>query len=603
MADTAASSSTIVSRAWSSFFGEARRCLAVAFVFSTVVFVICFIAWVPNSLNDDWAISSFLSGNWPGEQGLCLIVNAALTQLIYQLNQLLPSFNWFFVLEAATAYAAYLTIVYQSLRRLPMPFAALTVATVTMLILPGCTYEPNFSYIAGISACAGGMLLLASQREPRHVASLVIGGVVFMMLAFLWRRNMFLLCIPIFGVAALGVVALGGKETPLLARAKRIWPFILVLVVFGGFLAYTTYAWSQPEMQEWIQFNAARHGYVDYKHRAYDKVADELAALGVSENDYELLDKWIHEDPEFYTKELLTQINEATTIRYDTPAKVMKVVAEYLKDLVTAPKMAFVFIPMLLFSIVCLRGRPRKVALAIIGCALLVSLALAIAGRLPVRVKYPVLAYAAVACGVGAWKVCSALGRDPAAGSAQGETRGRATMESAKRVVEVLSLALPVIAVGFVLFTACTHVNLSKLQPIFDAQDFEADSFIEDYIYEHPDNVFVMNTATNSILTYAHKAIAPYDEEIIARTVTLGGWSARSPYTNARNEAAGLSNPIKGLVDNEDALYLSPGYETTDMLKTYLREHYYPNATYTLVDELHSPITSTIVYVFKFSEE
>ena len=603
MADSTASSLAVVSRAWSSFFGETRRCLIVALVFSTVVFGLCFIAWVPNSLNDDWTISSLLSGNWPGEQGLCLIVNAALTQLIYKLNQIFPSFNWFFVLEAATAYAAYLTIVYKSLRRLPMPFATLSVAAVTVLLLPGCTYEPNFSYISGISACAGGMLLLASQREPRQRATLVIGGVVFMMLAFLWRRNMFLLCIPIFGVAALGLVALGGKEVPLLARAKRIWPFVLVLAVFAGFFAYTTYAWSQPDMQEWIQFNAARHGYADYSHKSYDKVSDELAALGVSENDYELLDKWIHEDPEFYTKELLTQINDVTTVRYDTPAKAFKVAASYVKSLVTAPKMAFVFIPMLLFSVLCLRGRPRKVALAIIGCALLVALALAIAGRLPVRVKYPIWAYAIVACGVGAWKIYSPLGTVSVAGEPSGESVRRPAVEVARRICEMLSLVLPVIAVGFVLFTACTHVNLSKLQSIFDAQDFEAESFVADYIYEHPDNVFVMNTATNSILTYAYKAVAPYDEELIARTVTIGGWSARSPYTNTRNEEAGLSNPIKGLVDNENALYLSPGYETTDMLKTYLREHYYPNATYTLVDELHSPISSTVVYVFKFSKE
>ena len=44
--------------------------------------------------DDDWAISLALSGRYPNS-GLCLFVNAAVSQVTVALNELFPAFNWF----------------------------------------------------------------------------------------------------------------------------------------------------------------------------------------------------------------------------------------------------------------------------------------------------------------------------------------------------------------------------------------------------------------------------------------------------------------------------------------------------------------------------
>ena len=570
-----------------------KRCAIVSLAFTTVLFAIAGSAWVANGVNDDWAISNLLSGNWPGEQGYCLFLNVALTQAIYHLNCLFPSFNWFFLLEGITSFAAYFAIVYLALSRLPLPFFFLAVGAMCELVLPGCTYESNFTYVSGAAGCAGCMLLLCSLAEERHSVRLVVFGIVFLLVSALWRWTMLLLCVPVFGMAALAVT-LGRKGArPVGAKLARLWPFVLALALFVPFYLVNSLIWQQSDLKDWYEFNEARSSLLDYERKPYADIAEELARIGVSENDWRLLESWVHEDPEFFTAEKMVQVADVSVVRNNTFAGAVSSLLTYYKSLLTAPRMAFAFVAIVVLAACCLRGRARRWAFAIIAVTLIVASCLVVMGRLPARVRYPLWAYAAVACGF--------------AGGAGAVQRGLGYAESTPdpgrlyRVAACASLAVPVVALAFVCASALPNEHPERLQCIFAADSFEPNSFIGDYVQAHPDDAFVMNTSTSSILMFDHLVVAPYDSALVDGTSTIGGWAARSPNALLRNAAAGVANPMKDLVDNEHAYYLSVGPNSAQMLQEYVREHYYPNAKCELVETLKNPKGTSDVQVYRFT--
>lgn len=235
------------------------RCLAVSLVVALAVFGVAFCAWVPNGVYDDWSISNALSANWGQDEGLCLFLNALLCQLIFWLNSTFTSVNWFFVLERLGAFAAYFSVIYLSLRHLRFPFSAVAFFAATVLVLPGCTYESNFTYVAGMLVGAGGFALLCSLGKERHSASLIVAGIILMAAGALFRWTMFVLSIPLFGIAAL-LVLFSERNDGLLAgrRLARLWPFALALVFFAGLYFYNDSVWQEQPWSEWYEFNEAR---------------------------------------------------------------------------------------------------------------------------------------------------------------------------------------------------------------------------------------------------------------------------------------------------------------------------------------------------------
>ena len=100
--------------------------------------------------DDDWAISLALSGRLPNS-GLCLFVNAAISQITLMLNYAFPAQNWFLVIEFIITATAFFSIVYGSLTYMKPLFGFLLIGAVEAFVLPGCTYEGNFTFVAGIA--------------------------------------------------------------------------------------------------------------------------------------------------------------------------------------------------------------------------------------------------------------------------------------------------------------------------------------------------------------------------------------------------------------------------------------------------------------------
>ena len=588
-----------VVRAIDAFLSSKLRCFIVSFVVATAVFGVALVAYEAHGVNDDWALSNALSGTWGEPQGLTLFVNALLCQIIVFLNTAVPVFNWFAVLEWATAYLSFLAVAYFALSRTRLSIACITIGAYAVLIIPGCTWLGNFTYIAFTGCCAGTMMLMASLSEPRHKPHLIIGGLAFIFVGILWRANMFFIEIPVFGVAALLVVfsrkhmdRAGGA----VRSALRLWPFALAILAFAALLGYHAAVWSDPQWHAWDDYNEVRSAFSDYKQKDYVEIAEELEGMDVSRTDYKLIRNKITADPEYFTIDRLQQIMDVSAVANDrTPLTAIKTVWRYAKRVaLDASLLPFVLL-MAFVAAAALRGVERKKTFAILGVAVLLGITLLFLGRIPARIHYPLWLFAFGA-------IAGIVPRAEAKAEASlGRHGGSERPDSIANGVNLAAVIVPVVACLLVFSWAVPKWDVARVESAVHADTFEAKSGLVDYVREHPDNVFLMHTSAVFDVAYAHYMIAPMQPDINNRMISLGGWASNSPYVAGRNERAHAANPIKALVENDKSLYVSATAKSCHVLKRYLREHYYPNATFKKVGEVESWGKSYTLSMFKFS--
>ena len=569
------------------FGWSGRTTFIVSLLFTAAVFTLCAFAYRAHGLNDDWALSNALSGRWGDPQGITLFLNALMCQIVYGLNTSVGGPNWFFVLELCTAYLAFLAITYMALRWSSPLLGVLTVASFVALVLPGCTWESNFTFVAFGACCAGLMMLLFSLARPRHSAALVVPGLLFVFVGILWRANIFLVAIPVCGLAALFQVVLnvrGSGRAPLGKAVLRLWPFAVALLFLGGLLLYHGAVWGDPAYDDWYQYNEVRSTFSDYPKKSYDDIADEMAGIGVSETDFEMLSGWMTEDPDFFTTDLIAKVNGIALKSNDVSAgRVAYTFARYGYRVVKDVPLAVFVVLVLVCALLTLNRRGKVFATCLVLLAVVMGTAFLVVGRMPDRVNYPLWLYVF-------GSVCALSGnrgateRDAAGAHARMGSARRPLLCAAAVACIAASIAFPVLT----LRTAVTSLCPQRVQAIVAPESFDARSDLLDYIQDNPDAVVVMNTGSYFDIVYANLMVAPCSEQATAHVIGLGGWGTRSPYANGRNLRADMANPLKGLVDNGNAVYVAASDKTAKLIRSYLQEHYYPDVSFSQVDTLDS---------------
>ena len=597
-----AKSATLLERlaaGWQGIADSRAKSFLVAFLFAAILVLLSSVTWWHRNLNDDFAIANALSGRLMGEQGLSLFVNAALCQIIYALNVAYDSFNWFAVLELATVFLSYFTIAYIAIRHMPLRMAAAVIAFMGIYAMPICIVINNFTCVAFIAACAGCMVLTSSLIFERHAPTDIIWGIALIVIGSLWRFAMVLICIPLFGVVALAIALYKREEIGSAGKSiLRLWPFIVAVIISLGLGAYDMAVWQQSPWSDWRTYNDARANLSDYPHKDYEEVKSDLKELGVSKNDYRLLFNWVSEDPEFYTTERLTKIFEVagvSSLANKTPTGVLK---DYAKRILSDRGFTLMVCFMFLFALFFLRGKNKALGIGVLMMGLIIAIAFHAVGRLPERVHYPVwlIAFSSVAMlAAYEWSL-----RSP---EKQGDefASSNTLLRVGEVALGVLAIALPFIAAAHIATLCHDHFVPERLTSTFATESFEPDNAFVDYVHEHPDNVFACQNMAHRELYYSHRMRAFYDDELQHRIIGIGGWASRSPFTDAKNEAVGMENPMKGLLDNENARFVSGSERVTKYVYQYLKEHYDKNAKCELVDTISGDNTYATLKVYRFS--
>ena len=561
-------------QAFDSLVEPAWRRALLALAVAVALFAAGLLVMEENLLDDDYAFTVALSGRYPsagpGLDGICLFLNTALCQGIYGLFSAVPQVNWFTVVEASMCCAAFAVMLYVAFglprREMGFAFALGCIA----LILRYCTYKNNFTAAAFMCICAGGLLLLSRLVRQERAVGALVAGTALMAIGFAWRSEMLLLCLPLFGATALWLALRRDGERP--RQPVRLIPFFAALALCAGLYAYDQAAWDKPELQEWLAYNDARSALVDYPTQDYEQVADELAAIGVSENDYWMVTHWFTEDPDFFTTQRLEQIAEVAAV-HDGPAQIARKTATELASLAVDQWPMVVFFVVLMIAILAsTRGATRLFCLGIVALTIVLMLVLLALGRLPARVSYPLWLYAAACCMAATFGHAAPEGKH--ARRSEG-AKGRPLLATAYCFGMV---AVSVLFAGYALF----RFDARMATAIIDMDAFACNDPLVTYQQQHPDKMWAYDARSYAFLENAYCLRAVPPAETLASAITLGGWGERSPFINAHNAQAGIDNPIRSLVERDDVVYIAYNEKMHQHLEAYLREHYYPQVSSTV---------------------
>ncbi len=532
--------------------------------------------------DDDWAISLALSGRLP-DSGLCLFVNAAISQITLALNTAFPDQNWFLVIEFIITATAFFSIVYGSLTYMKPLFGFLLIGAVEAFVLPGCTYESNFTFVAGIASLAGFLLLIGSTKTNSHSVIIPVTGIIFCVLGFLWRAEVLLLSIPFFAVA-LGFIFLSRQNRKssastsfsLSSVAQASIPYITVIVLCGCFYAYNQAAWQEPEWAAWKDFNSPRSELSDYPMPDYEKVANDLTNHGLSKDDYFAPLMWITADTEVYTTETMEYLSSLSSAL--TVDNYLANVAKHLDDVCKSMPSHVILI--VAFAVITILASRRKTALPQIlvslGFALVICLYFAAIGRLPERVETFIWLYSLSAIFLSIKH--NAYDDDPEGA----QNKLIEPYKSREVIASTTGLLMWMGATLLVLILTVPKFNPSLLPAYLNQDTFKPNDPATEYASRDDGKILVWGTASYFDVEHAYRLKFLPSEEFLSKNLFLGGWTDRAPYTMANRERADMTNVIRGLAENPNAYLIIEEHREghlPDLILSLIQEHYYPNAT------------------------
>lgn len=504
--------------------------------------------------NDDFAIGIALSGRIP-EANMSLFVNAAFCNIVALLNQGIPDINWFWLIERFVAFASLSSLLFVGLEKHnEYPALLVLAACACVLLLAGCTYQGNFSYVASFATVAGGVVLLIGIKTPysaNYKKPLTAIGVSLMVIGFSIRIESFLLFMPFFFAAIIWAI-LSDFKSHSISIYKYI-PIVAVVACCIALFSYDQIVWnSNTELSHWKQYNHARSVISDYPMPPYEDAAEQLSNYGVSENDYFMLRNWITADSAVFTTETLENVASLTTTQSIT-GKIQMLPQSTVDYLLRLSNEGLLLGFIALYVILIAQSKSGR---ALSSFSILLALALCIyfvaTGRFPQRVEYPLWIYA-----------FSIMTIEFTPRSHLRDAGFCAFWKGAASFCLLFAFAAQIPA--FSIHEIKSSFTQTTLSPQDALLEYEAD---------YPNDVFVFDVETYTSVEMAFKEKNLPSSDFLTHNATLGGWSVESPYYISRNEIMGSSSILKSLADSDSFHLLTTDPSVCDTIGLFLNEHY-----------------------------
>lgn len=539
--------------------------------------------------DDDFGIATVLSGYYPGS-GLCLFTNQLLNNFIIALGAALPQANAFLIAERSSTVLAYFAISYIAFRYLPIPVVASLQSFLVLLIMPECTAAANFTVVAAL-CCFSGMACLAIGIVAQKRSAVAAGSLLFA-LGYMWRANVALMATPFTVVCLISaaVVLLSSEAPRARGRKTIVWigfAIIAMLLCVAVPFAVDQSVADDPEYVAWSDYSNARSGLVDYPVKPYDEIEQELEAIGVSKTDYQCMTNWLTADPDILTTQKMQDTLEIA--QENRSGSLAESAASELGSMIDKKRF---FICLAVLFAACLLLAPRRQLLFIfvgIAGAFCACTLLRYTGRCPSRVEHA------------AWLLSAA----PAVVAAIDHYRASEKSNS-RAAMTRYGIAL---GLGTVSLIVCVALFSARWIPSFNIDRFDQfakDSRLaqESELVQHftsPDDIYIWDPTAfiypERELKYKNLPPAAFFES----NTFAGGWTQGSGFMKRHNEALGVSNPFKSLIDKPNTYFVARSLSRADTLRDYLREHYGASINYEIAETVPLGEDSQL-YVLKFSK-
>lgn len=493
--------------------------------------------------NDDAIMASLSYGYYGTPEGKLIYINPALGAVLAFLQRTVPSAPWYYLAELGILGLSMAALYWLILKERHLPEALPALAVLTVLLVQTELFRLQYTKISGCAAAAG-MLLLFEAAQARRKWYGYLPGLLLALLGFCLRNTAFaMVLIPMAGVG-LWQLAECWKR----GEKKRIWAMVLsfcaLFGICGGLVFAENRAYAGEDWQAYQRYNQLRTELMDYGFPEYEENRALYASLGITEEDLALYKSWDFGDPERFnveTMEALCQAKERQTFS--------------VRALVGSGK-----------SAVC--GLMRYDFAVGLLMALLLAVVCGGKKHLPL-VLYEVLAL----FGTEAWLLYSG--------------RGLRERVDGALVIAVCAVLLVVSRRNkFLELTGRGCALLALAVALSQVPSFLArkDDAMERYVGgAHLQSAYQVLAADTDRFYFTRTDELPADRlpgrqggmGYYANIGQLGGWLTESPYVKQRNEAYGIRNPYRDLVDSDRVLLMSNDVEP---VLRYIRAYYAPGA-------------------------
>ena len=502
--------------------------------------------WKYESL-DDFFMHSVLTGAYGGEYDIHLyFVNAIYGVFLWPFYKILPHVGWYPLFEKGIVFLSFSAITYIILRKygnkLGGAFAFLVLSCVSLEFY----LHVEFTKCA-CAAAAAGILLFAIGNSEKKVSHLVWGS-LFMVAGFVFRKEMFLLGLPV-------LAALLFFNT---LQSKSIWKNSLIaLAVLAGAIigqkAFDASLFKNNEYEYYAAYQPVRAYFGDGAFYDTDAFSDELDERGIGSRDLRYLKAWYFYDNNVFSLDSMNALIKIAQRSLYEPnyLKMPFFVARSISD--SLMKGSVWCWLLLCLAIIYFSNKKYWwvpwVSLAIIAICYTY---LALVNRVAPHVEAGIWGYAVIFALFYAYK---------------------SNFDESKQTKKLIKIFLLIGIIG--LANNITLFELDKIHRASKAKNIQAadwESFLQ-YTKNNPSDVFLLPfdryKELGSFLGKTYKAIEPGSWNNILST---GYWNIHLPAMNRELQKRGVSNMFKDII-NDNVFVLNDKHSLS--FAPFYRDHYH----------------------------
>ena len=285
-------------------------------------------------VSDDFVMATILSGAYGDTQNPQMIfVNVLIGYFLIPFYKLFPSVSWYFVAQVLFVFVASTTVTYLLLERLDKTRAILLSVLFVLFFVNDAYVLLQFTKTAMLGVMAGSLLFIWALFERQSVLKILYGAALCLVGSMIRFSTIY-----IAGGFILFILLCEFLDM----FRKREWNHQVLTIVFSGILliccAYgmqklNWYTYNNDEAYGGFSaYNSARAAIVDLGESDYSIYAEELAAIGGSENDFYMMKSWCFADNEVFSLEKMEQVAEILKNKRENQSVDFEVVLERLQN-------------------------------------------------------------------------------------------------------------------------------------------------------------------------------------------------------------------------------------------------------------------------------
>lgn len=532
-----------------------RKIKTITISIAMPLFCVVFLSLVDNlyySMADDYLMNLIARGAFGDSPDPYLIFNSALLgKVLTVFYSLLPSINWYPIFQLGTIAISFSVINYVFINITRKTWEILLITGVLELIV---IYHLTFTITSYLCVGAGCTYLIYSAWKEKKIGYIECTFFSFLwLLGDCWRTSTIVTAVFVFIVPFLYLTIIRKKR-------EILFCFVIALCVVGiGKSADTLiYKNSSLDWESYAQYNELRSQVVDYPRLNYEKYQEKFEELGVSENDWQCLYRWVFADREVFSEKTLDEIANMQPIwdgRYNFDIKSIFAGMFSLKY-------NYCFLIIVLGAVALTEKKYKWGNVLNALCTYGMIAALFVRGRVVLRVMIPIYIL-----GVLSLLIWTSIHKN----------HGSKLLYWCRNLV-VLCVAC---ITCFLLIR-----NNNSLETLYEEEWKKYDE-LRIYIEEHPQDLYVASSGVVNPLEYRTTIFQVGEDMDVGNVIKLGSWDIYSKRYYDQLEKYHVENKERLLIalTEESVRYIAWDEEETKMIKKYLEEHLDENIVYEQIAE------------------